>query len=454
MRPLNKMRRTAVAPGKVFGATPRRLSSVITATLCSLMIASGCGRGSPTPEPPLRPLLYTEPVAGASSTIEGYEEWNHPSDDPVSFPGSFQSQPGELPAESRKLLSDTPANAIRSIMDTLRSGTPEELDSLVPAAELLDEKLRLSPEGAAERAQEIRDSLRQLYADIHPLARPEYRRSNWSSLLQITQVDIGPPRAVDGSIVEPAAADMYDTNRASIHLVGTDVDFLIRFPRLFKDDHGQWRIGASPSTSDNYRRLLELGYDQKPELMESDQAGLPFRKGNYWDYQIEHKRDGVWTERRGRGFRDSVEEIEDRNLYRVITLRRTFRSPDRPDQRRVFLQTPTRLFPCDGSCVRAADSLDALLRRLRNLDPLVVFPIDPTETTGTSSEDTRPSTARVDEQYEVPFGVFDKAFKFHRGGTEHDPDIYVRAGIGVLSYEWREAGVLQRAALRSMRILR
>lgn len=454
MPSLHNIRRIRFASRLEANALAQLFLRVGAITLSGLVLSTGCGRGTSSPDPPLRPLLYTEPAEGAGSTIEGYEEWNHAVLDPVAFPGSAQSQPGELPAESRKLLSDTPANAVRSILDTLRSGTVDELESLIPPAELLEEKLRLSPERAAARAESLRESLQQLYADIHPLARPEYRRSNWSSLLQITQVDIGPPRAVDGSIVDSEEAHMYDTNRASMHLVGTDVDFLIRFPRLFLDDNDQWRVGGTPSASDNYRLLLEFGFDQKPELMQSDQAGLPFRKGNYWDYQIEHKRDGVWTERRGRGFRDSVEEIEDHNLYRVITIRRTYRSPDRPDQRRVFLQTPTRLFSCDSSCVRASDSLDALLRRVRNLDPLIVFPIDPSENTDNSREETRPSTARVDEQYEVPFGLFDKAFKFHRGGTEHDPDIYVRAGIGVLSYEWREAGVLQRAALRSMRILR
>jgi hypothetical protein len=386
--------------------------------------------------------------------IEGYEDWTRGTGDPVAFPGSYQSSPGEQTAPAEKVLIDTPTHLIRSVTEFLRSGEDVDIQTFLPESSLIEDKLRLSESGAVQRVEAIRRSLQELREDIHPQAEPEFRRSNWNTLLQITQIELGPPRAVDGSIVDPGEAHMYDTNRVSLHLVGTDVDFLIRFPRVFRGDDNNWYLGSPPVSSSTYDLLLTFGIDQKAELMRSNQSGFPFRKGNYWDYRIEKQRDGEWVEQRGKGFRDIVDDIEDHELYRIITIRRTFRSPDERDERRVYLQTPTRIFPCDRSCRRATGSLQNLLGRLRTRDPIMVFPLRRLTDERNSNDGDAPPSTELETSYTVPYGVFDGVFKLHRNGTERQPDLFVRSGTGILAYHWREAGENYRAALRAMRILR
>ena len=451
------------SPSRVSPSKASRRWRATTALMFS-MILGACGNetASPSGPPPLRPLLHTEGTPVQESSIEGYEEWTRFDQDPVAWVSDrVEASTRFARRDLSAWLRETPEGTIVHAFAAMVQGERRAWDEFLFEAPTLATTARMGESTANARAEVIRAGFAAAAQSFSAPSPTDARTDGLLSILQPTQVTLGPPRLIDGAIVQnPDEAVMYNTNTLLIHIVGTNIDFEVRFPTLLRDPEGVWRIGAPPSVGDTWNTIHELGLDLKPELMNVEHAPLPLVVGNYWHYDVGELVPGEpdsWVPDRLLSFRDSVARIDDRGLYRLVTLRRTWADEARPAAERTWLVTPRQVYLCDSSCRSRAGDLSWLLGYTRRQVPLYRFPLADGQAWGALGRTGGQVRRRTDERTDpvtVRAGHFPNAVRVRSGGSSADEYTAVVPGVGIVELTEGSGAGLVLGRLRDYRILR
>lgn len=414
-------------------------------------------------DPPLRPLLFTESEAENSFEAEGWELWTTPQFDPHAFPG--------LAAEQRRAEEDGEAFDLRSPEGTIRRvyaaatrGDLEVLQSLALDSNELVQIARVPLSRADERAQNLQSSLERFMRHFRPESATDARPDGLSGLIQPTSITLGPPRKIDGSLASSVEdAEMYSSNLMRVHVLGSTIDFDIRFPRLLKDADGEWKLSEAPSVSDTWEAFRRPGLDLKPELLKGEHAPYPFDVGNYWHYELKILPLDGTTEAsdvaptRALAFRDTVSHVYNGTIYQAVTIRRTFADPARPPETRNLLVTSRHIYTCSRECFRRRENLSFLLGYMGRTTPIFVFPANRDQSWRQGGR-TGGRVTRIAELSHVPIivpaGSFNTSVHIRQADGGTGATVYFAEGVGVLREEQRQGATLHQANLVQYRILR
>lgn len=425
--------------------------------------APACNLGKrPREEPPLRPLLYTENDAPAPD-LPGWELWTEPGLDPHAYPG-IATEGRTTRASGDDYDRTSPEGVMRAAYDAATQGDLDSLLALALDAEGLVTYARVPIAKADERKEALTRSLEAFMKHFRPDSATDARPDGLSGLIQPTALTLGPPRTIQGAIVENRDdATMYSANTLRIHVLGSTIDFDVRFPRLLKTEEGDWKIAEAPTVSDTWEAFRRPGLDLKAELLDAEHAPFPFDVGNYWHYEVKRvPLDGSTTAddtapTRALAYRDTVSEVFQGTVHHVVTLRRTFSDPARSPETRQLLVTTRHIYPCSGECYRRRDNLSFLMGYMGRTTPLMVAP---SMRNHGWREGGRPGgrTTRVAEispvQIIVPAGSFANVVHIRQADGGTGASVYFTDGIGILREELRQGAELQQANLVQYRILR
>lgn len=443
----------------------RSLRSLAGAVLLSTLATTGCDNNSyRSDNQPLRPLLYTESEQSLQPfELEGWELWTTPDLDPHAYPGIALEQ------EKRMMSGDafdhrSPEGLIRAAYVAATRGDLAMLQSLALDEEGLTTIARVPTSRAAARHQALQRSLEEFMRLFRPESATDARPDGLSGLIQPSGIQLGPPRRIDGSIVADVAdAEMYSANTMRIHVLSSTIDFDVRFPRLLKDESGEWRLSEAPTVSDTWQSFRRPGLDLKPELLDAEHAPFPFDVGNYWHYELKQlPLDGSESPEevaptRALAYRDTVSEIYSGNIYNVVTLRRTFADPARDSEIRHLLVTTRHIYTCSRECYRRRENLSYLLGYMGRSTPLFVFPANRNHAWREGGRTGGRST-RIAETSDVPIivpaGSYGASVHIRHADGGTGASIYFAEGVGVLREEQRHGAQLHQANLVQYRILR
>lgn len=442
----------------------RSIRTTAALALLSASLLPACDASNRSlPEPPLRPLLFTESDQQSAFDTEGWELWTTPGFDPHAFPGLALEQQRDRQLDDAFDLR-SPEGLIRSAYLAATRGDLATLQSLALDEQGLIDIARVPTARSAERHQNLQRSLEEFMRHFRPESATDARHDGLSGLIQPTGIQLGPPRRIDGSIVDTREnAEMYSANTMRIHVLSSSIDFDIRFPRLLKDQDGQWRISEAPSVSDTWQAFRRPGLDLKPELLDAEHAPFPFDVGNYWHYELKQlPLDGTGNSddiapMRALAYRDTVSEVFSGGIYHVVTLRRTFADPARNPETRNLLVTSRHIYSCSLECYRRRENLSFLLGYMGRNTPLFVFPANRNQGWREGGR-TGGRTLRIAELSNVPIivpaGSFGSSVHIRQADGGTGASIYFAEGIGILREEQRHGAQLHQANLVQYRILR
>lgn len=440
----------------------RRLAPFLLATALS---ATGCdSRTTDFTEPPLRPLLYTE--AGNVDEAferEGWEIWTTAEVDPHSFPSSV-SRTAHEPLTDDSFDLHSPEGLVRTAYYAATHGDLATLQSLTLTEEGLQTIARIPVSRIEQRYVSLQNDMRDFMQSFRPESPTDARPDGLSGLIQPTAIELGLPRRIDGSLVSSHDdAEMYSSNRLRIHVLGSSIDFDIHFPRLLKDEEGEWKFSEGPVVSDIWHNVRRPGLDLKPALLKGEHAPYPFDVGNYWHYEMKRipldgsiSADEV-SPTRSLAYRDTVSDVYNGNIFQIVTLRRTFADPARSPQTRRLLVTARHIYTCSPMCHQRRGNLRYLLDYMSRTTPLFLFPANRTlnwREGGREGGRTTRMAERIDESIIVPAGSFKNSVRIHPTARGESEVIYFEEGIGILREEHRDGETLEQANLVQYRILR
>ena len=402
-----------------------------------LMSIVACRPLLPPENPPLRPLLHTEAPRGTDRAIEGFEEWQDPNVDPTAWPSEFQTSVvprGETTIPGPAL---TPESLILDVYAALTTGDTRRLESHLFDVDGLAVSSHMNRDTATRTAEEIRDATHDTFGVFTFGSASDAQPGGLAAQLQAGQLVVGRGRNVDGSrSSDDEVPIMHWGSELTFSLRGTEIEFVLRFPNLLKDEHGVWRLRAAPTVDARFRTYRNLGLDLKPDLMDVQHAPIPLGVGNYWHYRtrqpsvLAEDQYGVLTRD---GYRDAVTEVLDHEAYRVVRLRRMFDDPSRQNERFSYLLTPRRLYTCNRECLRRASNFEWMLTYAAQRTPILVFPLEMGEGWAVGGEPGRDNEFRVDPErhaVEVPAGNFADAFEISRSTTRGRQSAFFVPGIG------------------------
>lgn len=431
--------------------------------LCAGMMGCDAGPASHS-EPPLRPLLYTE----AHNVDEGFERdgwemWTTEGFDPHRFPSSATRSTQEaLDDDSFDLHS--PEGLLRTAYYAATHGDLQTLERLTLDADALRSVARIPTRLVDDRSAALQQSMKDFMHSFHPESATDARPDGLSGLIQPTAIELGLPRRIDGSLVQDDAdAEMYSSNRLRIHVLGSSIDFDIHFPRLLKDEDGEWKFSEGPVVSDIWHNVRRPGLDLKPALLRGEHAPFPFDVGNYWHYEMKRipldgsvAADEV-SATRSLAYRDTVSDVHNGTIFQIVTLRRTFADPARSPQTRRLLVTARHIYTCSPMCYQRRGNLRYLLDYMSRTTPQFVFPADRTLNWREGGRDggrTTRKAERLEEEIVVPAGSFRQSARIEPTTRGENEVLYFQEGIGILREEHRDGDTLEQANLVQYRILR
>lgn len=425
----------------------------------------GCDNDSTShSEPPLRPLLYTEASnVDEAFEREGWEIWTTEGIDPHRFPSSApQSSTNALEDDSFDLRS--PEGLLRTAYYAATHGDLPTLQSLALQDEALGRVARIPDRLIHTRSQELQQSMKDFMLSFRPESPTDARPDGLSGLIQPTAIELGLPRKIDGSLVDdPEDAEMYSSNRLRIHVLGSSIDFDIHFPRLLKDEEGEWKFSEGPVVSDIWHNVRRPGLDLKPALLRGEHAPFPFDVGNYWHYEMKRiPLDGSVSAdeisaTRSLAYRDTVSDVHNGTIFQIVTLRRTYADPARSPQTRRLLVTARHIYACSPMCYQRRGNLRYLLDYMSRTTPQFVFPADRALSWREGGRDggrTTRTAERLEEEIVVPAGSFKQSVRIEPITRNESEMIYFQEGIGILREEHRDGDTLEQANLVQYRILR
>lgn len=447
---------------------PRTLFS--TLALSALLGASalvGCD-SSPRVEPPLRPLLHTENGDDEPRAPEGWEAWLDTHYDPHAFPSEV-FDPNAEDDEQRYDLK-TPDGLIYAAYDALSRGDTAALLALSLDEEGLITLARVPNARGAERAENLRLSLRSLVQSFHPESATDARPDGLSGLIQPASLALGPPRYVDGKLAESMdVAEMVSGSLLRVHILGSSIDFDVRVPRLLRDADGRWWIGEPLQVSDTWESFRRPGLALKPELLMAQHAAFPFDVGNYWHYEVKSiPLDGSTRQEdvqptRALSYRDTVSDVHNGSNWLVVSLRRTFADPARTPETRHLVITARHIYPCTNECWRRRQNLTFLVGYMTRTTPMLIQPAMRTQSwreggraagTGRAGGRATRVAELSDQTLVVPAGAFSQSVLIRDADGGTGPTIYFSNGVGILREERRQGATLHQANLVQYRIFR
>ncbi|MCA9298667.1 MAG: hypothetical protein KDA28_06350, partial [Phycisphaerales bacterium] len=260
----------------------------IALTLLLSAGATGCKREPITTEPPLRPILYTEAPPETTISLPGFEEWITEGYDPVAFPSEHLTVLAQdVPRESQEAYAlDTPEGLMMAAVDALLHQDEEALRRCMFEPEMLSTSARMGLDTAREEAAEILAESLETMAAFDPGPPSQARPGGLGELLEPGQLVLGRGRNIDGSLAERHDVPvMHWGSEMSIHLIGTNVNFTVRFSKLLIGEDGLWRLAAAPTVDSTFIAFRAMGMDLKPEMMDVEHAPFPLAVGNYWQYR-------------------------------------------------------------------------------------------------------------------------------------------------------------------------
>lgn len=397
--------------------------------------------GPPPSEPPLRPLLYTEVASRADGNLEGMDEWTDPTVDPIAWPTESTTQSATAYSLAMDELPRTPEAAMLAFLDALLSQRSERLDELCFDAEGYRTAAHASQSAAERDVAEMNEGIAALMTAFEPGPASQARRGGLVELLEPGQLIVGRGRNINGSATRRDETPvMHWGNELSILLRNTNVEFVLRFPRLLVDEQGIWRAASVPVVDARFHTWRGLGMDLKPEMLSDEHAPFPLSVGNYWHYRYQRASDTSVAPGNSRrapadGYRDEVTEIEEHSAYRVVRFRRLFDDPNRPSQTFAWLMTPKRLYSCSRECQRNASNTQWIITYAGTQIPMFVFPLNPGSGWGMGgfdSEDNVWRSAQDRAEVNVPAGNFATSFELTRSVAGGRQLVYFVPGIGVV----------------------
>ncbi len=415
---------------------PKGLLTVAIGMLCGIACDS-----PPPPEPPLRPLLYTEAASRAEGNLEGMEEWTDPSVDPVAWPTESTTQSASAYSLATDELPRTPEAAMLALLDALLSQRSDRLRELCFDTAGYRAAAHASESAAERDVAELNEGMSALMKAFEPGPASQSRRGGLQELLEPGQLIVGRGRNINGSATrEGETPVMHWGNELSILLRNTNVEFVLRFPRLLLDQDGIWRPASVPTVDGRFHAWRGLGMDLKPQMLSDEHAPFPLSVGNYWHYRYQRASDATLSPADSRrtttdGYRDEVTEIEDYSAYRVVRFRRLFDDPNRPSQTFAWLMTPKRLYSCSRDCQRNASNTQWIISYAGSQIPMFVFPLSLASGWGVGgfdSEDNVWRSAQDRTEINVPAGIFATSFELSRSVAGGRQLVYFVPGIGVV----------------------
>jgi hypothetical protein len=393
------------------------------------------------PEPPLRPLLYTEVTSRVEGGIPGFDEWLAPSYDPLAWPAEASST--VLPAQVAVVEQPGSADELMlAVFDALISEDEQRLQALVFTREGYMEAARTNEGDAQAATDELQAGVQTLLLQFESPSASQARQDGLRGLIEPGQITVGRGRNIDGSSTTADQAPVMHWNSEMVmRLRDTDVEFVLRFPKVLVGTDGVWRLAAAPSIDGRFQAFRALGMDLKPEMMSAQHSAFPLSVGNYWHYRTIRPLSAQPAETNGRtannpannGYRDEVIEADDQLGYRVVRMRRLFDDPNRPSQVFAWLVTPLRIYACTRDCQRSADDTAWILNYAQNQVPLIVFPALPGAAWGAGGHDTEHNVWRIDPERQeiiVPSGTFPDAVELSRSVAGGQQFVYFAPGVG------------------------
>lgn len=398
------------------------------------LLVSAC-RGPVEPhDPPLRPLLYTEPIDG-DEPLPGDEMWVRPDIDPVAWPTSWGTHSAaHLPRPRGAAATANAEQLLIDVVDALLSNDDDRFLAHVLDAEGLRDAARMGEDAARIRSAELLDEARETLDRFDPGPAAAARPGGLAALLEPTQVVAGRPRLVDGQLVEDDAdAELRWGSEVTLQLIGHDLTFTVRFPQLLRRSDGTWALGAAPTVDARFASWRRLGMDRKPELMDAAHAAWPLTAGSYWHYRVRQPTAGAIADNddgeqygilTDDGYRDEVVDITRWDGWRLVRLRRLYDDPARTSESPALLVTPHHVYRCPRDCVRNADDVGWILAWSERQTPLLVDGIEHGRSWGAGGNDVRNNVYRSAPDpvaSAVPAGTFREAVEITRstpGGRE------------------------------------
>lgn len=410
------------------------------------LLAVGCGTEAPAGDPPLRPLLYTESASTDLASIEGFEEWMDPTVDPVAWP-----VPADVSARSRGAAQDlvlrpatTPEELMVGVFHCLLQQQREALAPLLFDAESWSRAGRIGADAARREVNTLGAGLDDLFAAFAPaqasLARPEGLRR----LLAAGPVVVGRGRTIQGALVRGDEVPvMHWGSELRVELAGTNASFVLRFPRILKDETGHWRLAGVPTVDGRFQAFRALGLDLKRELLLPGHASYPLSVGNFWHYRTRRPAPSLEGESEGpqpgaitpNGYRDEVTDVIDLDMYRVVRFRRLWDNPSRASETFAWLQTATRIYRCSWDCLRNARDVAWVLAWAPQQSALFSFPAELGMSWGVGGVGVRNPVWRISSEpvnVSVPAGQFPASREFVRTAAGGRDTLYFVPGIGTV----------------------
>lgn len=429
-----------------------------------LLFTAGCqDRPSRPSEFPLRPLLYTNTDASTQAPdLDGWNMWTS-GEDPTIFPIEDANEP-TLDANRTELTLHDPTDLIRSAYIASAHGNPTKLQALIMSADDLQHIARMSAQSAETRYGHLQAGMTIFYEQFHSSSLTDARPDGLAGLIQPTHIQLGLPRLIDGSLTrDESQAEMYATNTLSMHILGTNIDFDVQFPRIIRDSAGEWKFAESPRVSPTWENFRRPGLALNPVLLNAEHAPFPFDVGNYWHYELKRiPRTGDVSSddiepTRSLGYRDTVQRVYDATLYQIVTMRRTFADPARSPETRNLLVTARHIYACNNTCYQNRANLNVLLNYMSAETPRFVFEHHESNNWGKGgrhSVQPQRSQAREEDVITVPAGSFSKAMHVFPTANPDGESIYFQKRIGILREEHIHGDVIEQSNLVQYRILR
>jgi hypothetical protein len=393
------------------------------------------------PELPLRPLLYTEVTSRVEGGIPGFDEWLAPNYDPLAWPAEASS--GVLAHHVSVVAEPGSAEELMlAVFEALLSEDDGYLQSLVFTREGYMSAARTNETDAQAAIAELEAGVRTLFEQFESPSESQARQDGLRGLIEAGQITVGRGRNLDGSSTTADQIPVMHWNSEMVmRLRDTDVEFVLRFPKVLVGADGVWRLAAAPSVDGRFQAFRALGMDLKPEMMSAEHSAFPLSVGNYWHYRTIRPLSSQPQENNGRaandssnsGYRDEVIQTDDHSGYRLARLRRLFDDPNRPSQVFAWLVTPLRIYACTRDCQRSAEDTGWILSYAQNQVPLLVLPALPGEAWGAGGNDTDHNVWRIAPERQeivVPSGTFPEAVELSRSVAGGQQFVYFASGVG------------------------
>jgi hypothetical protein len=355
----------------------------------------------------------------------------------MEWPSEFQTSvtaQGEITIAGPAL---TPEALILDVYAALTAGDASRLQSHLFDIGGLAVSSHMNRDTATRTAEEIRDATDVTFELFTFGSASDAQTGGLAAQLQSGQLVVGRGRNVDGSASrEDEVPVMHWGSELTFTLRGTEIQFILRFPNLLRDEHGVWRLRAAPTVDARFQTYRDLGLDLKPDLMDVEHAPIPLGVGNDWHYRtrqphvLAEDEYGVLTRD---GYRDAVMEVLDHGAYRVVRLRRMFEDPSRQSERFSYLLTPRKLYTCSRECLRRAADFEWMLTYAAQRTPILIFPLELGEGWSMGGEPRGDNDFRVDpdpQSVEVPAGNFSDAFEISQSTTRGRQAAFFVPGIG------------------------